>query len=232
MSTHGRLASLDLRLVDRDPGPEPGKIVKCADEVAAVWRERKDHRYRDDTGPGEHPVPGALQVVFCDLGTPSSAAHFQVYSGCATSSPPAASPGRRSRSSMTPQPTPPRRRCSHPAARARSQSSLVHGPGWASGPTQTRLYALHHLDVPWRPCDMEQADGRGLRQGNQHDEIRILRYTTAGPSDSCRRCQRRSSKYGYRRPPHGTRAPTLTLISCTIARFQLQPLVEPQPSQT
>src|SRR6266487_6484933 len=41
---------------------------------------------------------------------------------------------------------------------------------------QTRAYALHHLDCPWRPIDIEQREGRILRQGNQHPEVRIRRY--------------------------------------------------------
>lgn len=48
---------------------------------------------------------------------------------------------------------------------------------------QTRLKALHHLDVPWRPADMEQREGRLLRQGNQNAEVEVLRYVTMGSFD-------------------------------------------------
>jgi hypothetical protein len=49
---------------------------------------------------------------------------------------------------------------------------------------QTRAIAMHHLDAPWRPADIEQRDGRILRQGNQNSEVRILRYVTEGSFDT------------------------------------------------
>ena len=49
---------------------------------------------------------------------------------------------------------------------------------------QTRLTALHHLDAPWRPCDVEQRDGRILRQGNECEEVEVFRYVTEGSFDS------------------------------------------------
>jgi SNF2 family DNA or RNA helicase len=47
---------------------------------------------------------------------------------------------------------------------------------------QTRLTALHHLDAPWRPCDVEQREGRILRQGNLSEEVEIFRYVTEAAS--------------------------------------------------
>jgi hypothetical protein len=49
---------------------------------------------------------------------------------------------------------------------------------------QARLRALHHVDVPWRPCDLEQREGRIVRQGNQNDEVEILNYVTEGTYDT------------------------------------------------
>ena len=49
---------------------------------------------------------------------------------------------------------------------------------------QARAVALHHLDCPWRPADIEQRDGRGVRQGNQNPEIHIIRYATQGSFDT------------------------------------------------
>ena len=48
---------------------------------------------------------------------------------------------------------------------------------------QNRVVAVHHLDAPWRPADVEQRDGRGVRQGNQNPEIQITRYVTERPFD-------------------------------------------------
>ena len=49
---------------------------------------------------------------------------------------------------------------------------------------QDRCIAIHHLDCPWRPADIEQRDGRGVRQGNQNPEIHILRYAVQGSFDT------------------------------------------------
>jgi SNF2 family DNA or RNA helicase len=49
---------------------------------------------------------------------------------------------------------------------------------------QTRLVALHHLDAPWRPCDVEQREGRILRQGNECEEVEIFRYVTEQSFDA------------------------------------------------
>lgn len=49
---------------------------------------------------------------------------------------------------------------------------------------QQRLLALHHLDAPWKPAEVEQREGRILRQGNQHEEVGIYRYVTEGSFDA------------------------------------------------
>ncbi len=49
---------------------------------------------------------------------------------------------------------------------------------------QKRLVALHHLDAPWKPAEVEQSEGRILRQGNENDEVAIYRYVTTGSFDS------------------------------------------------
>jgi SNF2 family DNA or RNA helicase len=49
---------------------------------------------------------------------------------------------------------------------------------------QSRLVALHHVDVPWRPADLEQREGRILRQGNQNDEVDIFNYVTESSYDT------------------------------------------------
>ena len=49
---------------------------------------------------------------------------------------------------------------------------------------QQNLYALHHIDVPWKPSDFEQREGRILRQGNKNEEVKIFNYVTEGTLDS------------------------------------------------
>jgi hypothetical protein len=76
ITTEGRLAALDLRLVGRSTD-QPGKIEVAADRIAAIWAEHRRAVYPAPDGT-PHPVPGALQIVFADLGTPK-AGEWSVY---------------------------------------------------------------------------------------------------------------------------------------------------------
>ena len=74
-----------------------------------------------------------------------------------------------------------------PAALASKQYSVersVRVTPFLGTNVQDRLIALHHLDVPWRPSDIEQQEGRILRQGNMNDKAKIFRYVTEGTFDS------------------------------------------------
>src|SRR5450755_5155071 len=70
ISTDGRKAALDMRLVGGHPAPGSSKLDVAADTIAGVWREHRDRTYRDPSGDPS-PTPGALQIVFCDLSTPT-----------------------------------------------------------------------------------------------------------------------------------------------------------------
>ena len=50
---------------------------------------------------------------------------------------------------------------------------------------QTHLVAMHHVDCPWKPSSIEQREGRGIRQGNENEEVAIYRYVTKGTFDAC-----------------------------------------------
>ena len=179
----GRRAALDLRLVDQPPGSTPGKIDACADEVTAIYHRYRHDRYHDPGTGREHPRPGALQVVFCDIGTPGGT-RWGVY--------------EHLRHLLTERGVPAGMvRFVHEAgntdAKARlfaqardGQIAVLIGSTDKMGVgtnVQDRLVALHHLDAPWRPADIEQRDGRILRPGNQHREVHINRYVTTGSFD-------------------------------------------------
>ncbi len=71
ISTDGRKAALDMRLVSRQPpSTTTSKLDVAADRIAQIWSVHRDHVYRDPETTNPSPVPGALQIVFCDLGTP------------------------------------------------------------------------------------------------------------------------------------------------------------------
>lgn len=182
ITTDGRKAALDLRLTGGGRTGE-NKVESVADRVAAIWRDTAERTYLDPTTGEPSPTPGALQLVFCDLGTPS--ANWNVYTEL--------------RRQLAARGMPPGQvRFIHEAkndvdkarlfAAARSgHVSVLVGSTQKMGVgtnVQNRAVALHHLDCPWRPADLEQRDGRILRQGNQNPEISIYRWVVEGSFDA------------------------------------------------
>jgi N12 class adenine-specific DNA methylase/SAM-dependent methyltransferase len=178
----GRLASLDLRLVGRHQPSGTGKLPAAADHIANLWEANRHRRYHDAHG-NPSPIPGALQLVFCDKGTPTGE-RFNVYDEL--------------RRLLTERGMDSARvRFIHDAntdhAKARLFAACRNGDvdvligstdKLATGVNvQARLIALHHLDVPWRPADIEQREGRILRQGNQNPAVQIVRYVTTASFD-------------------------------------------------
>jgi N12 class adenine-specific DNA methylase len=167
----GRRAALDMRLVD--PFTEPAadtKISRAVYRIAAKWRATRDTRL--------------TQLVFCDLSTPDPKL-FNVYDELrsrliATGIPEreiafihdAESDGAKMKLFTDVN-----------AGRVRILIGSTEKMG-AGTNVQKRLAALHHLDAPWRPRDIEQREGRILRQGNMNDEIEIHRYVTEGSFDA------------------------------------------------
>ena len=179
-----RAAALDLRLVGREQ-PEPNKISAAADEIAAIWAANKDREF--EAAPGvPHPRPGALQMVFCDPGTPGGDSKLNVY--------------EQLRSALTRRGMDPDRiaffhdRGTAAAKIARFDDACRTGgfdvlvastqKAGVGLNVQARLAAMHHLDAPWRPDEVIQREGRMLRQGNQCESVEIVRYVQLGTFDS------------------------------------------------
>ena len=154
----------------------PGKIEAAAGRIADLW-----HAHRDDTYPApdgqDAAIRGSLQLVFCDIGTPSD--DWNVYDEL--------------RDQLTARGLPREAvRFVHDAKTDRDKGELFAAcrAGTVAvliGSTekmgvgtnvQFRAIALHHLDCPWRPADVAQREGRILRQGNHNAEVQILRYVT------------------------------------------------------
>ena len=178
----GRRAALDLRLVGEHPDPDGGKLAAAADRIAAIHRSSAGRLYLDEAGE-PHPRPGGLQLVFCDASTPSGSG-WNAYAEL--------------RTLLTDRGVPPESvRFVHEAGTDEAKAKLFAAcrDGRVAvlvGSTdkmgvgtnvQARAIALHHLDCPWRPADIEQRDGRIVRQGNQNPEVAILRYVTEGSFD-------------------------------------------------
>jgi N12 class adenine-specific DNA methylase len=181
----GRAAALWLPLVGITP-TGPGKVERCAAQVAKIYHDTKDQMYPDPSGAElHHPRPGALQVVFCDLGTPNENHGASVYDYLRDLLAHAGVPANRIvfiHAAKT-----------HPAraalfARCRSgEISVLVGSTEKMGTgvnIQRRMVAIHELDHPWRPADVEQRHGRGDRPGNDNPLLGIYRYATKGSFDA------------------------------------------------
>lgn len=167
----GRKAALDMRLVDPPNAPQGDTKVSLAiDRIGNIWQETAAAR--------------STQLVFCDLSTPD-ATRFNVYDDL--------------REKLVERGVPPDEIAFIHDAESDAQKKLLFDAVNAGrvriliGSTekmgagtnvQRRLAALHHLDAPWRPRDIEQREGRILRQGNLNAQVRIFRYVTEGSFDA------------------------------------------------
>ncbi|PSL08153.1 N12 class adenine-specific DNA methylase [Haloactinopolyspora alba] len=183
ISTDGRKAALDMRLVTTEhPDAEATKLDTVADTVARIW---KTHREDTFLIPGTDQVSqtrGALQIVFCDLATPSD--EWNAYDELRDQLARRGMPREQVRFMHEAGNDTEKARL-FAAARAGQVSVLVGSTAKMGVGTnvQNRAVALHHLDCPWRPADIAQREGRILRQGNQNPEVQIYRYVTEGSFD-------------------------------------------------
>ncbi|MEV0287875.1 helicase-related protein [Kribbella sp. NPDC050820] len=192
VSGDGRAVALDLRLRET-PGSDtralpldglaaPTKVDVAADEIARRWIANRDRRYETHNGE-PHPTPGALQLVFCDLGTPSDG--WNVYGELKDQLMNRGVPADQIAFIHDAKNDRAKARLFEAARTGRVQVLIGSTSKMGVGTNvQDRVIALHHLDCPWRPADIIQRDGRGVRQGNQNPEIEILRYVTEGTFDA------------------------------------------------
>lgn len=177
VSSDGRKAAVDIRMIrdDLDPG-EHSKIDALTANVHSIWEQNKDRTYLDPATDEPSPTPGALQIVFLDLGTPNEErwnAYDEIRRGLVSRGMPseliryvheARNDSEKARMFAA-------ARSGHIAVLIGSTSKMGVGTN-----VQARAIALHHVDCPWRPADIQQRDGRIMRQGNQNDEVGIYRY--------------------------------------------------------
>jgi N12 class adenine-specific DNA methylase len=173
--TDGRKAALDLRLLDL-PMTVPGKIDAAAGRIAELWRAHRDDVYPAPDGQVA-AVRGSLQLVFCDIGTPSD--DWNVYDELRDQLVARGLP-REAIRFVHDAKTDRDKGELFAACRAGTVAVLIGSTEKMGVGTnvQFRAIALHHLDCPWRPADVAQREGRILRQGNHNPEVQILRYVT------------------------------------------------------
>ena len=173
----GRRCALDPRLVGVDE--DSVKLQAVAEEIVRIWEENKDRVY------GGSAVPGALQVAFCDQGTPSTDRGSQTYGRLRRKLIDAGMPAERIR--FIHEVTDDKSRAAMFAACRRGDVSVLLGSTEKLGTgtnIQDRLKAVHHVDAPWRPSDIEQRDGRAMRPKNLNKQVELHRYVVEGTFDA------------------------------------------------
>ncbi|HWC59167.1 MAG TPA: DEAD/DEAH box helicase, partial [Verrucomicrobiae bacterium] len=171
ITTEGRKAALDLRLMKPSLPDDPqSKVNLAVEKIHQIWEATKDGRL--------------TQLVFCDLSTPQDKG-FSVYRDMAEKLQRLGIPEREiafiqdydadnAKLALF-------RSVREGKVRVLFGSTQKMGSGTN---VQERLIALHHLDAPWRPADVEQREGRILRQGNKNSSVQIYRYVTEGSFDA------------------------------------------------
>lgn len=172
ITSDGRKLALDQRLSDPTLPDDPeSKVNACVRNVLQVWQDTEEIK--------------GTQLVFCDLSTPKVDGSFNVYDDM--------------KQKMMAQGVPPEeiafihdaktevQKAELFAKVRKGQVRVLLGSTAKMGAgtnVQTRLTALHHLDCPWRPADIEQREGRILRQGNMNQTVKIYKYVTENTFDA------------------------------------------------
>lgn len=171
ITNDGRKLALDQRLIDPDLPDDPdSKVNICVGKIFEIW---------------EHTMPQrSAQLVFCDLSTPKAGV-FNVYDDMKAKLIERGIPETEiafiHEANTDARKTELFGKVRSGAVRVLMGSTAKMGAGTN---VQKRLIALHHLDVPWRPSDIEQREGRILRQGNENKEVYVFRYVTEGTFDA------------------------------------------------
>ena len=172
ITNDGRKLALDQRLMNELlPDSETGKVAACAVNVFEIWQQTSAQR--------------SSQMVFCDLSTPHGDGQFNVYDDL--------------RDKLIAKGVPAEEIAYIHNAKTEVQKKELFGKVrsgqirvligstqkmGAGTNVQQRLIALHHLDCPWRPADLQQREGRIIRQGNENPEVEIFTYVTENTFDS------------------------------------------------
>jgi len=185
--TDGRHAAIDLRLVDPDNDDEPeNKLNLLVANAFRIWRETGETTYvRPDGKPYE--LAGAAQMIFSDLGTIAveKTRGFSAYRWIRDELVRLGVPAAEIAFMQDYKKSEAKQRLFGDVRAGRVRFLIGSSETMGTGVNaQLRLKALHHLDVPWLPSQIEQREGRVVRQGNQHDEVDIYAYATEGSLDA------------------------------------------------
>ena len=172
ITNDGRKLALDQRLMSELlPDSDTGKVAACANDVFDTWQRTAEQR--------------SAQMIFCDLSTPHGDGQFNVYDDL--------------RDKLIAKGIPAEEIAYIHNAKSETQKKELFGKVrsgqirvligstqkmGAGTNAQRKLIALYHLDCPWRPADLQQREGRIIRQGNENSEVEITTYVTENTFDS------------------------------------------------
>lgn len=170
ITTDGRKAALDMRLVDQTQCfTYQSKVARCAENVADIYFKTE--------------VKKSTQLIFCDSSTPKDG--FNIYDELKDRLLYLGVP--REAIAYIHDAATERQRTALFKKVCKGEIRILIGSTFKLGlgvNVQEKLIAIHHIDIPWRPADMTQREGRILRQGNENDKVKIFRYITEGSFDA------------------------------------------------
>ena len=172
ITNDGRKLALDMRLIQPLAPDDPdGKVAVCARNVYRIWEQTKEKR--------------SAQLVFCDLSTPTTDGSFSVYDDLKKKLMDAGIPEEEIAFIHTADSEAKKKELFSKVRSGQVRVLLGSTAKMGAGTNvQDKLIALHDLDCPWRPSDLQQQLGRIVRQGNENEEVEIYRYVTEGTFDA------------------------------------------------
>ena len=172
VTNDGRKIDLDVRLMNPMLPDDPNsKLNVCVQNVLKIWEEGKDQKL--------------TQLLFCDLSTPKNDGNFNVYDDIRKKLVAAGVPENEIEFIHNAD-TEAKKAALFSKVRSGDVRVLLGSTAKMGAGTnvQSRLVAVHHLDVGWKPSDMTQRNGRIIRQGNMNKEVKVFNYVTEGTFDS------------------------------------------------
>ena len=172
ITNDGRKLALDQRMINSMlPDNEGSKINACVDNIFTIWQDNTDKK--------------SAQLVFCDLSTPKPDAEFSVYTDIRQKLIERGVPESEIRFIHEAKTEVQKQELFKKVRKGEVRVLLGSTQKMGAGTNvQNKLIALHDIDCPWRPSDLEQRSGRNIRQGNENPDVEIYRYVTEETFDA------------------------------------------------
>ncbi len=172
ITNDGRKLALDQRLINPMLGDsETSKATACAENVFEIWRKTE--------------VSRSTQMIFCDLSTPKNDGSFNIYDDIKNKLIQKGIPENEIAYIHNAKTEMQKKELFNKVREGNVRVLMGSTAKMGAGTNvQQKLIALHHTDCPWRPSDLQQREGRIIRQGNENEEIEIYSYVTEQTFDS------------------------------------------------